>query len=103
MNRVIYLHQEAPSKPPEGEACNGCGVCCAYAPCPVGQLISRRRVGACDALLWNEEGRRYLCGAVAAPADHLPRWLAPLSAIASKAARRMIAADTRCDCSLAPT
>ncbi|HEY4069905.1 MAG TPA: hypothetical protein VGM74_23550, partial [Burkholderiaceae bacterium] len=63
------------------EPCNGCGVCCASAPCPLGVLASRRFTGACAALLWVDEARQYRCGLIARPADHLPRglhWASPL-------------------------
>ena len=50
---VIYLQPEAPPKPALGAACNGCGVCCAWQPCPLGVLVSGRRQGACRALWWS--------------------------------------------------
>ncbi|WP_290877489.1 hypothetical protein, partial [Aquabacterium sp.] len=62
MPRVIHIHPEAPPKPPEGQPCNGCGVCCLAEPCPVGVLVSRRLTGACKALRWSDAGRRYSCG-----------------------------------------
>ena len=100
MDRVIYLHPQAPSKPPEHTPCNGCGVCCASEPCPLGQLLSRRTRGACRALWWDENDHRYLCGALARPAQQLPRglrWAAPLL---SRMARRMIAAGAGFDSSV---
>jgi hypothetical protein len=91
---VILLHADAPRKPAEGQACNGCGVCCAAAPCPVGQILSRRRTGACVALHWAEGERRYRCGVVDDPARHLPwlprRW-------GRRLALRWIAAAKGCD------
>jgi hypothetical protein len=62
VNRVIHIQLEAPPKPPEGQPCNGCGVCCLAEPCPVGVLVSRRFKGACAALRWSDAGRRYNCG-----------------------------------------
>jgi hypothetical protein len=62
VNQVIHIHPEAPPKPPEGQPCNGCGVCCLAEPCPVGVLVSRRLKGACAALRWSEAGGRYSCG-----------------------------------------
>ena len=97
--RVILLHPQAPPKPPEGAACNGCGLCCAAQPCPLGMLISRRRQGACAALLWDEPRQHYRCGAVAAPRRFLPWLPAPL---ASALARRWIAAQRGCDSDLEP-
>ena len=95
--QIIHLHRDAPAKPPEGEPCNGCGVCCAAEPCPVGMLASRRRRGRCRALAWSGDAGRYVCTLVTAPARHLPRglrWLAPL---AGRYARRLISAGSGCD------
>jgi hypothetical protein len=62
MHQVIHIHPEAPPKPATGQPCNGCGVCCLAEPCPVGMLVSRKRHGACKALVWVEADRRYRCG-----------------------------------------
>jgi hypothetical protein len=101
MQRIIHIHPAAPAKPPAGGVCNGCGVCCTAEPCPVGMLVSRRKSGSCDALLWNGESRRYTCGMVVEPRRFmakLPRWLA---GTLSRFAMRMIAAGKGCDCDLA--
>jgi hypothetical protein len=95
--RVILLHREAPPKPAAGAACNGCGVCCAHEPCPLGMLLSRRRHGACAALQWRDAEGRYACGALADPARWLP-WLP--SRLARALARRWIAAGRGCDSTL---
>lgn len=100
MYQVIHLRVEAPGKPAIGQPCNGCGVCCASEPCPVGVLVSRRRHGACAALVWAEETGRYRCGMVEDPAAHLPagwRWSAPWVA---RWARRFISAGSGCDSSV---
>jgi hypothetical protein len=96
-HRVIHLQAAAPPKPLPGQACNGCGVCCAAAPCPLGMLISRRRAGACIALQWHGGPGLYRCGLLAEPRRWLPfvpagwaRWLA----------RRWIAAGQGCDSDL---
>lgn len=97
---VIHLHVLAPAQPAPGAACNGCGVCCAIEPCPLGMLVSRRRNGACRALRWDDDLGRYRCGMLRAPADALPalpRWLARALA---HLARRWIAAGSGCDCSV---
>jgi len=97
---VIRLHAAAPDKPAADEPCNGCGVCCASAPCPLGIVASRRLRGACVALLWIEDARRYRCGLIEEPAAHLPpgfRWAAPLL---TRIARRYISAGSGCDCDL---
>ena len=98
MYQTIHIHPAAAPKPVWGEPCNGCGVCCATEPCPVGMLISRKRQGACKALLWNAEERRYRCGVVSEPQHFMaPRWLA---AMAPRFAMRMISAGSGCDCDL---
>lgn len=97
---VIHLQPAAPPKPATGQACNGCGVCCAAEPCPLGMLLSRRRHGACVALRWSEDDVRYHCGVVADPARWLPalRWLP--QATQRALALRWIGAGRGCDASL---
>lgn len=98
--QVIHIQPEAPGKPRLGAPCNGCGVCCLAEPCPLGQLISRRRQGACAALRWSETDRIYRCGAITDTAGVLGarwRWAAPLL---RRLARRWIAAGVGCDASL---
>ena len=92
---VIHLHAAAPAKPATGQACNGCGVCCAWAPCPLGMLLSRRRTGPCQALAW--DGQRYRCGVLVEPRRHLP-WLP--ARLARALAWRWIAAAQGCDAEL---
>lgn len=93
--RVIHLHAEAPHKPPAGAPCNGCGVCCAAEPCPLGMLLSRRRHGACAALAWDETQHRHVCDALVRPQRFVKwRWLRPLFA---RLAARWIAAGRGCD------
>ena len=98
MQQVIRIHAEAPAKPSMGATCNGCGVCCASEPCPIGILVSRRRHGACEALLWDDAQHRYLCGMVTQPSRYIgavPPWMQRLL---SRVAIRMIAAGRGCDC-----
>ncbi len=97
---MIHLHVDAPAKPAEGDACNGCGLCCAAEPCPLGVLVSRRRRGACRALQWSDSAGRYHCGLVSDPVSVLP-WLPPvLAPRVAHLARRWIAAATGCDATL---
>lgn len=96
--RTIWLHAEAPAKPAVGAACNGCGLCCAAEPCPLGILLSRLRRGACTALTWSDADGRYGCGALENPKRWLP-WLP--QRLAKAAVRRWIAAGRGCDADLA--
>ena len=92
---VILLHPDAPAKPATGQPCNGCGVCCAWAPCPLGMLLSRRRRGPCRALVWQDG--LYRCGVLLAPRAHL-RWLP--GRVTQALARRWIGAARGCDADL---
>ncbi len=103
--QIIHVHPEAPPKPAEGTPCNGCGLCCLAEPCPIGMVISRKRVGACVALQWAPEARQYRCGvlvaaqrrAVAAPSGPLgwpARWWA---LVWQRWVRRHIASGVGCD------
>ncbi|MFY7866628.1 hypothetical protein [Roseateles sp.] len=104
---VIHIHPDAPSKPAEGAACNGCGICCLSEPCPIGVLISRKRRGACRALQWSVLQGRYVCGMLIEPLPYFG-WnrhsalSQGLSRLIAKACRRWIAAGIGCDSDLQP-
>jgi hypothetical protein len=98
--QVIHIHPQAPAKPDPGQACNGCGVCCSWQPCPMGVLVSGHRQGACKALRWDEGLHLYRCGMLEGPAAGWPAALRPLEAGWRALARRWIAAGQGCDCSL---
>ena len=108
---TIHIHPLAPPKAALGAACNGCGVCCLFAPCPLGMVLSRRRSGACAALRWDDTLVQYRCGALVAPRDvvvqALPRGMravAPaLAPLLRQLAARWIAAGSGCDSSLEVT
>ena len=100
VHRIIEIHIAAPAKPPVGQPCNGCGVCCASEPCPLGVLVSRRRHGACAALLWKDDdagGGVYRCGLIEQPATHLPAALRRAAPLLARVARRYISAGSGCD------
>ena len=107
-HQIIYIQPAAPRKPLLGAVCNGCGVCCLVAPCPLGVLLSGRRKGACDALRWVEDSIGagvYRCGAIRQPMEVLKQALpAPLRGLApplawalGRLAQRWVAAGTGCD------
>ena len=108
--QIIHIEPAAPAKPAFGAPCNGCGVCCLAEPCPLGIVLSGKRHGACDALVWVATGVHYRCGALVEPRVVLQRrlpnglgwlggWLAP---VLRRMAQRWISAGTGCDCKLAP-
>ena len=99
-DQVIHIHPAAPPQPALGAPCNGCGVCCLAEPCPLGQVISRKRLGACDALRWSDAESIYRCGAINdAEAVFGLRWTWA-AALLRRLARRWIAAGIGCDASL---
>jgi len=101
MHQVIHIHHDAPAKPALGAPCNGCGVCCLAEPCPVGAIVSRRRHGACKALVWSDAERRYRCGLlVEGPGEPAIWWRRWSRAMWQRWARRMISAGSGCDASL---
>ena len=95
---VIHLQPLAPAKPEAGAACNGCGVCCTWQPCPLGALVSGRRSGACDALRWDNTALQYRCAMVSDPQARWPRLPGPPARWLQRLARRGIAAGAGCDC-----
>lgn len=105
---TIYIHPSAPAKPAWGATCNGCGVCCLLEPCPLGVLLTGRRQGACDAVMWSDTQHRYQCGMVLQPRTvlqkrypRLPRWaLSASHTVLTRWARRWISAGSGCDASV---
>jgi hypothetical protein len=98
--KEIRLHREAPPKPSVGASCNGCGICCSIAPCPLSRLLLGHRAEACPALLWRDG--RYVCGLVVTPRNYLKRLPAVCVPFASRLMRRWIAAGAGCDCDAEP-
>lgn len=99
-DQIIHIRPEAPPKPALGAPCNGCGLCCLAEPCPLGRLISHKRLGACDALRWSQTDQMYRCGVLSDTEAVLGtrwRWAAPLL---RRLGRRWIAAGAGCDASL---
>jgi hypothetical protein len=99
MHAVIRLHAAAPDKPPLRQPCNGCGVCCASEPCPLGVLVTGRLKGRCAALQWVDPASLYRCGLIQEPAAHLPAAWRSAAPLLSRIARRYISAGSGCDCS----
>ncbi len=95
--QTIHLHPQAPEKPALGAACNGCGVCCASEPCPIGVLISRRRSGSCKALLWQADPPRHVCGVLTATERFSGTRSRTVNAVLRALAARSIAAGIGCD------
>jgi hypothetical protein len=94
---VIHLHRTAPPKPDEGEACNGCGVCCAIETCPAARLRFLQKEGPCPALEWSVTDNRYFCGLLLRPGHYLG--LPNMEGLLRRLFARWIAAGHGCDCS----
>ena len=97
--QTIHLHAAAPAKPPEGQPCNGCGVCCALETCPVARLRFLQTKGPCPALEWAANDKRYACGLLIRPAHYLKYLPNRGEALASRLFARWISAGQGCDCS----
>jgi hypothetical protein len=97
VEQLIVLHAGAPAKPCWGEPCNGCGICCAAEPCPVGQLRFRRRRGSCPAQAWDAAASRYRCGLIVDPRRFIPGLPGFLHGLVAGLLRRQIAAGRGCD------
>lgn len=95
--RLIWLHVAAPTKPSTGQACNGCGVCCAAEPCPVARVFLWQWHGACRALIWVEVSQQYRCGMMQQPSTYLRVLPASWQTGFSRLVARWIAAGTACD------
>jgi hypothetical protein len=97
---TIRIHAGAPLKPSVGAPCNGCGVCCLAAPCPVSALLLAHKTGPCPALVWNDEHRLYRCGMLQNPAAY-SRWIpAMFKRPTIFLVRRWLALDIGCDSSI---
>lgn len=98
MQPSVQLHADAPAKPREGQACNGCGVCCAGVPCALGMLASRSTRGACAALQWRHDAGRCVGGLITQPEAHLPHLPGRVAPAVARLARRPVSASWGCDC-----
>lgn len=97
MKPVFMASQAAfDKKPPHGQPCTRCGLCCVATICPLGQHVFGRKIGPCPALSYDDQGS--ICGLIADPM----KWF-PIRAIAlgvdhlKKAARHLIGSSTGCD------
>ncbi len=95
--QTIQLLAAAPAKPVAGALCNGCGACCAAAPCPVSRVWLRHRSGVCPALTWVGAEARYRCGMLLTPQRLLVRWPKWLAWLFRPLFRRWIGAGIGCD------
>jgi hypothetical protein len=96
-DKFIWLHEQAPDKPREGQPCNGCGVCCASEPCPVAIIFLWQRHGRCRALEWDEIAQHYRCGMLRRPEYYVRSLPDFLGNVLRPWIKRQIAADTVCD------
>lgn len=96
--QTIHIHRDAPAKPPEGEPCNGCGVCCLLETCPLARLRFLQAKGPCPALAWSASEKRYLCGLLVNPEKYIGWRPATGNKIARRLLSRWISAGQGCDC-----
>jgi hypothetical protein len=92
LEQTIWLHRDAPPKPPPGAACNGCGVCCTAEPCPAGILLTLRLRGRCRMLRYDDPAQRCRCGLM--PQAQAPRRMARAAALRAwphRVARTLVA------------
>jgi hypothetical protein len=89
-------HAMLERKPPHGQPCNQCGLCCYAMPCALGAALFATRAGPCPALRFQDNGDSY-CDVVAHPEQY--------SATARRApqfmrlaALSLIRAGDGCDC-----
>lgn len=94
---IIWLQHQAPKKPEVGQACNGCGVCCAAEPCPVSRVFLFQWRGACRALEWDAQALHYRCGMLLRPTYHARYLPTFLHSFMARCVKRWIAAGTACD------
>ena len=94
--RTLWLHHNAPAKPAPGAPCNGCGVCCASEPCPLGMLFSGRMRGRCRMLRFDDAAARYRCGLIRSIAD-AAGWRRSARRLLDAWTRRWIGAGLGCD------
>jgi len=94
---TIRIHAAASDKPAVGAPCNGCGICCLAAPCPVSRLLLKHTENACPALVWQDDTLLYRCGMLQSPARYV-RWLpGRLDGLFIGLVRRWLALNIGCD------
>lgn len=85
------------NKPPHGQQCTRCGLCCKATICPLGMAIFRRQAGPCPALVDEKDGK-YHCGVAANPMKYTIRRTLQHGVEEMKAAAMLlIGAGTGCD------
>ena len=83
-------------KPPHGQPCNRCGLCCVATLCPLARHVFRRELGPCPALEYADG--QSVCGLVAHPMRHAPRVAFQAGVEAAQAAAEiLIGSGTGCD------
>lgn len=95
--RTVELHPLAPDKPDYGARCNGCGLCCAFEPCPVARIFLLQSSRKCRALLWQDDAGSYVCGMVVCPDRYVRMIPRRWRECSGKFFASRIAAGTGCD------
>ena len=69
MSATLSTARGPPRKPPEGDACNGCGLCCAVQLCPIVIELLPDAQAPCPAMEFS--GERFWCGLIRRPSRYL--------------------------------
>lgn len=89
MSRAFLAPRELLArKPPHGQACTSCGLCCVATLCEIGRSIYHKTAGPCPALDFDKDGKS-ACGVLLAAEDRSPEL--------GKAVALMIRAGQGCD------
>lgn len=78
MNDELQREAETVEKPPFGETCNGCGLCCRMQPCAIAITILGEVAAPCPILTFHDG--RYWCRLVEIE-DKINRNIAPMVSI----------------------
>jgi hypothetical protein len=68
---ALVPREQLQRKPPHGDPCNRCGLCCLATLCPLGQRVFKQQSGPCPALTFDEAKQAH-CGMAEEPQKFAP-------------------------------
>lgn len=98
MSKPVFIatHAALEKKPPHGQPCTRCGLCCVATLCPLARIVFGHESGPCPALSYDADGSR--CGLVDNPMAYAMRLTLKNGVQAmSDAAKHLIGGGTGCD------